>query len=114
MHQRDLGSVALAVEHALAEIGPPERNPVEAADQAIAVVDFDTVAMAALVELAIERADSVIDPGARPIGQRLGTAVDHPVEIAVDGDDEPVGTHGAGETRRHMKAIDRNDPALFG
>src|SRR5260221_100784 len=72
MHECDLGGVARAMEHALAEIGPPERDPVEAADQAIAIVDLDAVAMTALVQLAIERADTVVDPGARTIGQRGG------------------------------------------
>ena len=48
MHQRDLGGVARAVEHALAEEGAAERDAVEPADQLVAVIDLDGVAMAAL------------------------------------------------------------------
>ena len=49
MHQRDLGSVARAVEHAFAEEGAAERDAVEPADQIVAVIDFDAVAMAVLI-----------------------------------------------------------------
>jgi len=35
--------------------------------------------------------------GARAVGLRLGAAVDHAVEVAVDRDREPVGTYRAGE-----------------
>src|SRR5262245_23853133 len=56
MHQRDLRSVARAVEHAFAEEGAAERDAVEAADQSLAVIDFEAVAVPPLVELAIEQA----------------------------------------------------------
>ena len=46
MHQRDLRGVARAVKHALAEKRAAERDAVEAADQALAVIDLDAVAMA--------------------------------------------------------------------
>ena len=44
-------------------------------------------------------------------GLRLGAAVEHGVEVAVDGDGEAVGAHRAGEPRRQVKAIERNDAA---
>ena len=47
-------------------------------------------------------------------GLRLGAAVDHRVEIAIDGHREAVGAHGTGEPSRHMKAIERDDAALSG
>ena len=49
--ERDLRGITGAVEHALAEKGAPEANPVEAADQFVAVVNLDGVAVAALVKL---------------------------------------------------------------
>src|SRR5262249_12341806 len=108
-HERDLGSVALAGEHALAEGRAAERDVVSTADKGFALVDFEAVAMAALVELAIERADARVDPGARAAGAGLGAALEHRVEVAVDGDGETVGAHGADEAARHVKAIERDD-----
>ena len=67
MHQRDFGGVARAVEHALAEEGAAETDAVEAADQRFAVIDFDGMAIAALVELAIKTADAAVDPGSRSV-----------------------------------------------
>src|SRR5262249_11670729 len=67
--------------------------------------------MAALVELAIEQANALVDPGAGAAGAGLGAALEHRVEVAVDGDGETVGAHGAGEAARHVKAIERNDAA---
>ena len=54
MHERDLGGVARAVEHALAEEGAAEADAVEPADQRVAVVDLDRVAMADVEQVAIE------------------------------------------------------------
>src|SRR5262249_54323545 len=84
MDEGDLGGVARAVEHALAEEGAAERDPVKTPDQRVAVVDLDAVAMAALVELAIEHADAGIDPGALAAGLWLGAAIQHAVEVAID------------------------------
>ena len=46
MHQRNLGSIAGAVEHALAEKGAAERDAIKPADQIVAVIDLDGVAVA--------------------------------------------------------------------
>ena len=86
MHERDLGSVARAMEHALAEERAAEADAVEAADQFVVLIDLDAVAMAEVVELAIERADARVDPGAGAAGLRLGAAVEHGIEVAVDRD----------------------------
>ena len=72
MHQRDLRGVARAVEHALAEEGAAERDAVKPADQLALEIDLDAVAVPALVQLAIEAADALVDPGARPA--RRGSA----------------------------------------
>ena len=49
MHQRDLRSIARAVEHALAEKNAAKAHTIQAANQLIVFVDFDGVAVAALV-----------------------------------------------------------------
>ena len=54
---------------------------------------------------------ALIQVRARP-GSRLGAAVDHRVEVAVDGDLEAVRAHGAREPRRDVEALERNDAAL--
>src|SRR6202008_4919984 len=99
-------------EHALAEEGAAEGDAVESADQRVAVVDLDAVAVAPLVELTIEAVDAPVDPGARAARPRFGAAIEHAVEIAVDGDGELIGPHRAGEPCWHMKAVERDDPAL--
>ena len=83
MHQRDLGGVARAVEHAFAEEGAAERDAVKPAHQRVAVIDLDGMAMTVLEQTAIDLADAVVDPGAGAVGFSLGAAVDHRVEIAV-------------------------------
>ena len=86
MHERDLRGVARAVEHALAEEGAAERDAVESADELVAVIDLDGVAMAALEQCAVDAADARIDPGAGAVLLGFGAALDHRVEVAVDMD----------------------------
>src|SRR5258708_27270845 len=105
MHERDLGSITGAVEHALAKKRGAECHAIKTADEGVALVDFQAVTMPTVVELAVEDADARIDPGARAVRLRLRAALEHAVEVAVDGDGEPVGAHGAGEPRRHVKTI---------
>src|SRR4029077_13855165 len=83
MHQRHLGRIARAVEHAFAEESAAEAHAIEPADQRIAVIDLDRVTMADAVQSAIEIADARVDPGVGAPGLRLGAAVDHRVEIAI-------------------------------
>ena len=101
------------MKHALAEERAPEADAVEAADQRTVLVDLDGVAIAALVELAIEIADARIDPGAGTARHRRGATADHGIEIAVDDDGKLVRADGAGEARRHVEAVERNDAAIF-
>ena len=56
---------------------------------------------------------SLIQVRGRP-GLRLRAAIDHAVEIAVDGHLELVGADGAGEPRRHIEAVERDDSAQVG
>ena len=112
MHQRDLGGVTRAVEHALAEEGAAERDAVEPAHQQAAVIDLHGVAMALGIERAVDLADAGVDPGAGAPDVGLGAALDHLVEGAVDHDGEAGVAHGARQPRRHMKAVERDDAAL--
>src|SRR5437588_317432 len=113
VHQRDLGGVARAVEHALAEERAAERNAVEPADEVLSLIDLEAVAMAPFVELAIKHADAPVDPCARATGAGLRASLEHRVEIAVDRDGELVGAHRAGKPARHVEAVERNDAALL-
>src|SRR6266849_2016065 len=111
MDKRNLGSVARAMEHALAEECAAKRHPIKTADQRLAVIHLQTMAMTALVELAIKLLDTGVDPGARTARPGLCAALEHGVEIAIDGDGETVGAHGAGQPRGHVKAVERDDAA---
>src|ERR1700726_4339510 len=105
VHERNLGGVAGAVKHALAEEGAAETDAVEAADQRVAVVDLDGMTVAALVELAIQVMNAGVDPGAAASLPRLRAAVDDGVEIPIDDDGETVGAHGARQAVRHVEAV---------
>src|SRR6516162_11280745 len=66
MHQRDFRRIAGTVKHALAEEGAAEAHAVKPAHQLLSVINLDGMAMANVIELAVERADTRVDPGARP------------------------------------------------
>src|SRR5262249_29961764 len=90
MHQRYLGRITDAMEHALAEERAPERDSVEASHQIVVEIDLDAVTVPPLVQLAIERADALIDPRAWTPNLWLRATVDHAVEVAIDGDRELI------------------------
>src|SRR5689334_8047980 len=69
--------------------------------------------MPAFIELAVEVADAVVDPGASAPGVGRRAAVHHGLEVAVDRHREAVGAHGADQPRRYVEPVERNDPALF-
>src|SRR6266567_7239973 len=113
MHKGDLGSIPRPMEHALAEERAPQRNTVKPAHQVAAFVNLETMAVTPLVKLAIEHADAGIDPGARSSGLGRGTAVEHSIEVSIDGDAEAIGAHRAREPTWHVEALDGNDAALL-
>src|SRR5258708_6489586 len=100
-----------AVGHARAEERATERDAVKAPDEGFAVVDFEAVAMTSIVQLAIEHADARVDPRARAAGAGLGAALEHRVEVAVDGDGEAVRAPGAGPAGRQRETIRQDKPA---
>ena len=86
-HQVDEGDfrrIAGMVEHALAEEGAAEADAIEAADQLAVLVHFNGVAVAALIELAVQIADARVDPGAAAPGLRLRATGNDAVEVAID------------------------------
>ena len=113
MHQRDFGRVALEVEHAFAEKRAPEPHAVETADQFFAIINFDPVAMADLVQPRVERTDARIDPGAGAVLAGRGAAVEHGGEVTIDVNLVTIRAHGAGEAARQVKVVERDDAALF-
>src|ERR1700761_8443892 len=102
------------MKHALAKERPAEADAIKAADQRLAIINLDAMAVAALVELAIEIADTDVDPGPAAARHRFGTAIDDCVEIAIGDHLEPVRANGAGKTIRNVKTIERNNAAPFG
>src|SRR5262249_50585452 len=111
VYERDLGSVARAMENALAEERAAKRDAVKAADEDVALVHFKRVTVTPLVELTIEHANAAVDPGARPARARLGAAFEHRIEVAIDGHRETVRANRAGKSLRHVKPIERDDAA---
>src|SRR5712671_3925419 len=111
--ERYLRVIALPVEHAFAKESTAKRHPIEAAGEFVAAIDLDSVTAAALVELAIERANALIDPGTLAAWLGRCAAIEHGVEIPVDHNGKTVGPDGAGETRGHAELVERNDSAQW-
>src|SRR4029079_10237627 len=84
VHERDLRSIARTVKHALTEKRTAKRYAIETADQFVAVIDLDRMAMTALEQGAIDASYAGIDPGSRTVLFRFGAAFDHCIEIAID------------------------------
>src|SRR6516162_6792811 len=111
MDKGNLRGVARPMKHALAKECPAQRHSVKPADERIALVNLNAMAMPTLIELAIKQPDSRVDPGARATLRRLRAPIEDGVEVAVDGDRETVRAHSAGKPGRHMKAITRDHAA---
>jgi len=72
MGERDLGGVAFAAEHALAEEGPAQRDAIEPAHKLLPAPALQTMGSAELEQLAVELADGIIDPSLRMSRPGLG------------------------------------------
>src|SRR4029077_8474659 len=111
MHKCYLGGVTRSVKHAFTEEGAAQRHAVKPADKLVAVIDFDSVAMATLDQRAVDAADTRIDPCTGAILLGFGAAVDHTIEIAIDVDRPWCQANGALQSRRDMESVERNDSA---
>ena len=113
MHQRHFRRVAGAMEHALAEEGPPQADTIEAADEIAVLPDLDAVAVPELVEPDIEIADALVDPGVVAARLRRRAARDDRLEGGVDGHAEGIGAHGAGQPRGDAEAVEAESGRAF-
>src|SRR5665213_4247077 len=113
VHQRNLGGVARALKHAFTEEGSPKRNTIQTANQIVAVINLDGMAMAEVKQATIDFADARVNPGAGAPVCWLSAAIDDGVEIAVHVHAEGCGAYRAGKPRRHMEPGERNDAAQF-
>lgn len=107
VNKRDLRGVALRREHAFAEECAFERHAVEAADQLIAVPDFNRVAGAEVEQFTVKGAYARVDPGRHASCTRGRATVDHAVVVAVDFDLKWSRADCAQKTPRNMEAIER-------
>ena len=60
-----------------------------------------------LVQLAIQRADAAVDPGARAPGCRFRAAIDHRLEVAIDENLELVGADRTRKPFGQMEPVQR-------
>ncbi len=107
----DLGGVADAVEHGLAEKGAADGDAIEAAGEVTFVPGFDGVGGAALVEAAVEGGDAGGNPGAFAA---VGATGDDVVEGVVNADFELVLADGLAEGAGDVEAIEFKDAAGIG
>src|SRR5580700_150914 len=113
MHERDLGSVTLAMKHALAEKRAPETHAVKAAGQLAVFVCFDGVTIAALVELAVQIVNAGVDPGPRAPWRWLCAAGNYCIEIAIDDNRVGVGANGTRQPVGNVELVERDNSAPF-
>src|SRR5215831_15082491 len=106
MNERDLGCIPRAMKHAFSEECPSEADAIQAADQLLAVVHLDGMTIAALIELAVERANSPVDPGTGASRHRFGAAIEHRLKIAIDHDAEAIRPHRARKPAGNVEAIE--------
>src|SRR5690606_707529 len=83
----------------------------EAAHQLALVPGLHRMAMAQPVQLAIEFADTVVDPSRPAAGARGGATGDDPVEVRVDADLVRRLPDGALQSLRYQDSVERKDAA---
>ena len=101
------------MEHAFAEERGAERQAIEAADQDAVPAAFDRVDEAGVEQFAIQPPNRRIDPRRSACAACMRAALDHRVEVAVDGYFEPIGSHGLRQASRNFQPIERKDAALL-
>ena len=108
--ERHLGRVREAVEHRFAKERPPQAHSVEATDERAVPPGLDGVREPLFVQAAVARGDLGVDPGAvAPPARRAGG--DDLAERAVDAHLEPPAPHRPPQAARHVKPVERHDPA---
>src|SRR5262249_14035095 len=111
--ERHLAGIALHGEHALAKICAVQRHSVEAADELPAGPCLNRVAIAWIIEVAVERPDLAVDPGGAPSGPGGSTTVEHALKVGIDSDLELALTNGALKPSWHVQLVEGQDAALL-
>ncbi len=110
---RHLRRIGPSRHHRFAEKRPPQRHPVQPADQFVPVPAFDRMGKTNLVQMPIGPLDRPVDPGRRPVGRSLRTQRDHPREIAIGRHRKPLLPDHLRQRMRQMKPIERQDRPLL-
>ena len=110
--QRDFGSVSCPADHAFAEKGTAQCQPVKAADQPIVVPALDRVGMAHRMQPAKNLLDRMVDPGLWSARRARRAQRDYVVERNVGGNAESVRGNCLAQRARRAKGGDRQDRPL--
>jgi hypothetical protein len=113
MYECNFRRVAGAMKHTLAEKRTAKAYAVETADEGTLLINFDRMAVAALIKFAVETADAPVDPGPGTSGHRLRATVKHAVEVAIDQHGEAIRPYSPRQSIRNVKSVERNDAAAF-
>src|SRR5690606_40041984 len=105
---RDLGGVAGAAEHALAAERAVEPDPVEAADHFPAMPAFERMRISGEVQRTVAGSDAIADPTFRMARPRRGAGGEHPREIGIAGDSEPVLADRLRERTADLEPVERD------
>src|SRR6476660_1627266 len=84
MDERNLGSIAGTMKHALAKECTAKRNAIQAANECITIINFNAVAMALIIQRAIHATNTIVNPRVRATGLRLRACSNDGVEIAIN------------------------------
>jgi len=112
--ERDLGCVARAAEHALAEEGGAQPHAIQAADELIVLPGLDRMGVTASVQFGISCLDIGIDPCIGTARGRFGAVRDDVAKRFIDRDGIAIGPDRLGERMREMEAVEGQHAALLG
>ena len=104
--ERNFAGVRLVREHALAEEGASQRNPVKASHKLAVVPALDGVAKPHLEQFGVKLADALVDPGRAAARARGRTAFDDALVVAIDANLEPVLLDDARKPRGNVHVIE--------
>ena len=88
-----------------------QMDTVETAHELVFEPGFHTVSAARRVELRVRVDQTLVDPGARIVGTRLGTELHHAFETGIGANLEAPRSNHASETARRVEAIQRDHTA---
>jgi len=113
MHQGDFRGIGSPGEHAFAEKCRAQGNAVQPADQFIALPGFDAMGETALMQFGEKLLNFPVYPGRPASRRRFGAGAHDAFKGAVDANRESVLAHRPAQAAGQVKAIKRQDTALF-